>query len=146
MNAFPNIQYQIADARGFITPPWRDTFNRLWLLATQGESMASKALMFPAVLTTAPETYVTGAANGTRIDRVTASNTTAGAVTVNAYLVPTGQAPGAGNQVAVAVSVGANTSVQLGSVEGHVLEKGWTLCFNASSAAAITVATSGVNL
>lgn len=107
-------------------------------------TVVSKALLETTQITNADVTYYTAPAN-TRvlIDKVTATNVTAGAVTLTANIVASGGAVGAANINISAQSLAGNTTYLCPEVAGHTLNPGDFLSFKASAGASINVRVSG---
>lgn len=75
----------------------------------------------------------------------TVNNTTAAAVTLDAYIVPSGGTAGAANQIISAMSIPAAGSAPtiLSALLGQTIPKGGTLQLKASAATALSVFVSG---
>lgn len=67
--------------------------------------------------------YAAPASTRTIIDKITATNTTAAAVTVTVKLIPSGNVAGVGNVVAVS-NLAANSTYTWPEITGHVLNTG----------------------
>lgn len=91
-------------------------------------------------------TYYTATNVRARIDKCTATNTTAGAVTFNLYLVPSGGSAGVTNQIIDTQSVAAHSDYTCPEVVGHWIEKGGFLSAGASAATSITLVVSGIEV
>lgn len=89
-------------------------------------------------------TYYTASDGKTRIDACALTNTTAGAVTVTMYLVPSGGSASASNCILSARSIPAGTTFNVTSAIGQWLDTGGTLQALASSATSVTLVASGV--
>ena len=76
------------------------------------------------------------------IDKLTATNTTPGAVMISVNLVPGGDVVGSGNLIAKTVSIAAGGSYNFPEVVGHDLADGDSISVLAS-AAGVTVRASG---
>ena len=142
---FTQTSSPLVDKAGMITPPWAIIFERLWKLASGDKMSASQALFPPAALTNTPASLYTNANLQTRIDKATATNTTGAPITVSVYLSPAGGTPDGTTVVANAVSVAANTSLDLTTVGGHVLGKNWQY-YASASATGVTFISSGSQL
>src|SRR5919108_1543290 len=94
-------------------------------------------------LTTSTATYYTATNKKFTIDKATVTNTTAGAVTFDLYLVPTGGSAGATNQLYKTQSVASNASLTLDAIIGHTLENGGTIQAVASAATSLALRISG---
>lgn len=79
---------------------------------------------------------------GSIIDKFTATNTTAGAVTITVKLVPVGGSASAANTIVVQ-SIPANSTDTLPSVVGHFLKPGDFISTLAGAATSITIRSSG---
>lgn len=77
------------------------------------------------------------------LDKVTLSNTTGGAITVDLHLVPNGGSATATNKILSAKSIGANSTDTCPEVVGHVLEPGGTIQALASAATSVGLRVSG---
>ena len=103
-----------------------------------------KGLVEGVVAAAANTTQYTAPANTrTIIDKMTATNTTAGAVTLTVNLVASAGAASAANTVMSAQSIAAGTTYTCPEVAGHVLNPGGFLSTNAGAAASISVRVSG---
>jgi len=76
------------------------------------------------------------------IDRMTATNTTAGVLTISVNLLPPAGAAGATNLFAKAISLAAGTSYQFPEIVGHDLAPGGAISVIAS-ATGIAIRASG---
>ena len=102
-------------------------------------------LVSPQQITTSAVTYYTaGAGQRATISQATATNTTAGAVTVTVYLVPSAGSAGDSTTILGAKSIAANTTVILSELIGHNIEPAGTIQALAGANASITLAVSGV--
>ena len=107
-------------------------------------TVVSKCLIETAAASNAQTTYYTAPAlTRTIIDKVTATNTTAGAVTFSLNLVPSGGAAAAGNLVISAQSIAAGASYLCPEAAGHTLNPGDFISTIAGAAASITIRASG---
>lgn len=79
----------------------------------------------------------------TRIDRCTLSNSTAGAITVSTYIVPSMATADVTNTIDPTVSVGAHAVIS-SAIEGHTLNIGDSIYALASAGASITIMASGI--
>ena len=86
--------------------------------------------------------YTAPASTRTIIDKMTATNTTAGALTLTAYLVPSGGATGASTTVISAQSIAPGTTYLCPEVVGHILNPGDAI-FTQASGAGLTGRASG---
>jgi len=94
-------------------------------------------------LTGSTATYYTATNVKAILDKVTLCNTTAGAITVEMWLVPTGGTAGDSNKVLDAISVAAHTMYTYPEIVGHVLAAGDTLQAKASAATSVSLRVSG---
>lgn len=84
--------------------------------------------------------YTAPAATLTVIRQAALCNTTAGALTVDVYLVPSGSSATASTQVLSDYSVAANTTVEPPGLVGQVIEAGGSLRAQASGAGLTCIA------
>ena len=77
------------------------------------------------------------------IDKFTATNTSAGAVTLSVNLVTSGDTAGNQNLITKTKSLAAGESYTFPEVVGHVLEAGGFISTIASAATSITIRASG---
>jgi hypothetical protein len=104
-------------------------------------------MVAPQQLTNADALYYTAPANTTGvIKRATFTNTTAGAVTVTANIVPVSGASAASNQIISAKSIAAGDCYVAPELAGKTLPAGSMLRMLASAAGSITVAVDGVEI
>lgn len=87
--------------------------------------------------------YSVPANTTTTINAFTLNNTTAGAITANISIVPSGGSQGAANEVVTELSIAAKTSVAVPQLVGQHMAEGSTLQMKASAAASITAQVSG---
>ena len=107
-------------------------------------TVVAKTLVEGVVAAAANTTQYTAPANTrTLIDKMTATNTTAGAVTLTVNLVPSGGAAAAANTVMSAQSIAAGATYTCPEVAGHTLNPGGFLSTNAGAAGSISVRVSG---
>lgn len=85
--------------------------------------------------------YTVPAATRTIIDKITVTNTTLAAQTIDVHLVPTTGTPGAGNKI-VSKSIAAGVEESLEAMAGHAMDPGATIVTSAS-ALALTIRASG---
>lgn len=86
--------------------------------------------------------YTVPAATRVIIDKLTATNTAAGAATVSLNLVNSGGAAGAANLITSNQSIAAGQVYQFPEAVGHILEAGQFISINAS-ATTVTLRASG---
>lgn len=84
--------------------------------------------------------YTAPAATRTVIRQAALCNTTAGALTVDVYLVPSGGSATASNQALKSFSVAAETTVEPPGIVGQVIEAGGSLRAQASGAGLTCIA------
>lgn len=107
-------------------------------------NVSPAVLQAGAQLTTAAVAYVTGAASvQTIIKRVVFTNTTATAVPLTVYRVPSGGTAGATNEIISGRSVPANGTDLAPELANLVLNAGETIQAMAGAAAAVNVFASG---
>lgn len=87
--------------------------------------------------------YTAPANTRTIVDKFTATNVTAGALTFTVNLVPSGGAAGATNTLIAAQSIAAGASYLCPEIVGHILNPGDFLSIKASAAASINARGSG---
>lgn len=98
-------------------------------------------------LTTSVATYYTSPSNTQCVIRkLSFCNTSAGAVTVTVYLVPSGGTAGASNTLHSAKSLAAGETWSSPDAEGQVLGSGATLQMLASAATSITCIATGMEI
>lgn len=88
-------------------------------------------------------TYYTATNVRARIDKCTVTNTTAGAITFNLYLVPSGGAAGVTNQIIDTKSIAAHDVYTCPEVVGHWIEASGFISAGASAATSLTLVVSG---
>lgn len=89
-------------------------------------------------------TYYTATNVRARIDKCTVTNTTAGAVTFNLYLVPSAGAAGVTNQIIDTQSVAAHSNYTCPEIVGHWIDSGGFISAGASAATSLTLVCSGI--
>lgn len=94
----------------------------------------TKPLIDSKVLETELTTQYTATNVRAQIDKFTASNPTAGAITIDVHLVPPGGTADATNKIVSALSVGAGLDTSLSSVSGQTLAAGGAIAAKASGA------------
>ena len=87
--------------------------------------------------------YTTPASTRTIIDKMTATNTTAGTLTLTVNLVASGGSVGASNTVISAQAIAAGATYTCPEVVGHFLNPGDFISAKASAATSITLRISG---
>lgn len=93
-----------------------------------------------AVTASVVTVYTVPASTRTILKDIDICNTTAGALTINVYLVPSGGSPGTGNALFFGLAITANTTLQWSGVQ--VLNAGDTIRVQ-GSATGLTVNISG---
>lgn len=107
-------------------------------------AVTPKRLVSGSQIAATATTYYTATNVKARIDAMTLTNTTAGAITVDLHLVPSGGTAGVTNQILDGYSVAANASYVVKEAIGHWVEAGGTIQALASSATSVTIVASGV--
>lgn len=108
--------------------------------------ITSKPLISPQRLTTSTATYYTSTNLTTRVDKFTVTNTTAGAVTVTIYLVPSAGTADDGTTITSAKSIQGGETWNCPDMVGQVLGLGGTIQAKASAATSLTVSAAGVTI
>lgn len=98
------------------------TTTRMVLIESQDAPIAQTTLYSPAAGVTAT------------VDRMTATNTTAGALTISVNILPPSTVAGAANLFAKTVSIAAGGSYQFPEIVGHDIAPGGGLSVIASGA------------
>lgn len=86
--------------------------------------------------------YTVPASTRTKIDRFTATNTTAAPITFTVYLIPPGDTAAADNMIVNAKSIAANADEPITSPAGHTLAAGGKIAVVAS-ATGLTIRATG---
>jgi hypothetical protein len=102
-----------------------------------------KSLIQSQQLTATNATYYTAINVRTIIDKMTLTNTTAGAITVTIDLVDSGGTAGATERVISARSIAAGETYTCPEVVGHILNTGDSIQGFASATTSITIRCSG---
>ncbi len=106
-----------------------------------------KRLVSGSQLTTSVATYYTApAATKARIAAFTATNTSAGAVTITVHLVASAGSASDANVVADAIPLAAGETKAITGAIGHVMEAGGTIQALASAATSISIVVSGYEI
>ena len=87
--------------------------------------------------------YTTPTSTRTIIDKFTATNTTAGAITLTVYLVPSLGTAGATNTIISALSIAAGVTTDITQLQNQILAAGDFISVLASAATSITIRASG---
>lgn len=103
-------------------------------------------LVAPQQLTNASATYYTSTNIKTRIDKLSCVNTTAGAVTVTIYIVPSGGSVGASTTLTSARALAAGETWNCPDVVGQIMAAADTLRALASANTSITIMASGTQI
>jgi hypothetical protein len=110
-------------------------------------AITNKTLVEGVQLTAVVVSYYTPAALTTCVlKKLTATNSTAGAIALTVYLVPSGGAPGVTNIVTSAKSIAAGATYEVYEAENHVLQPGDSLQAFASAGASLTLRASGIEI
>lgn len=110
-------------------------------------AVTNMPLVEGAQLTAAAATYYTAPQNTTAIvKKLTVTNTSAGAVTVTLYKVPSAGTAGAANTITSAKSIAPGATYEAFEFENHVLAAGDMIQALASAAASLTLAASGLQI
>lgn len=115
---------QMVDGGGFVTPSWYRFLAALFADSPGQRDMRRIDKRFATVVLTGSAAAVYTAPFNTRavVGAAVLCNTTAGAVNVDVWLVPSGQAAGNGNAVLRSVSIAANASRAVPEIVGQVIE------------------------
>lgn len=103
-------------------------------------------LIAPQQVANATSTLYTSTNIKTRIDALTVCNTTAGAITLTIYLVPSAGAAGDSTTVIKTLSIPANTTWAGAGVVGQIMAVGDLLRAVASAATSLTIVASGTQI
>lgn len=106
-------------------------------------AVVPKALIASQQLTAINATYYTATNLKTIIDKMTLTNTTAGAITVTIDLVDSGGTAGATERMISARSIAAGETYTCPEVVGHILNSGDSIQGLASAGTSITIRASG---
>jgi hypothetical protein len=79
----------------------------------------------------------------TIIDKFTATNIDSGAQTVTVYLIPSGQSVGNAFKVIDAISIPANTALDITQLQNHILATGDIINAFASASSKVVIKASG---
>lgn len=109
-------------------------------------SITPAQLIAPQQLTNAAATYYTSTSLTTRIDKLSVTNTTGGAVTVTIYLITVGGSASAANTITYQKSINAGQTWNCPDVVGQVLKNGDFIQALASANASLTIMASGVQI
>lgn len=109
-------------------------------------AVMGKRLVSGSQIAASNTTYYTATNVRARIDKCTVTNTTAGAVTFNLYLVPSGGSAGVTNQIVDTKSVGVDETYVVSEAIGHWLDVGGFISAGASAATSLTLVVSGVEV
>lgn len=106
-------------------------------------AVTPKSLIASQQLTNANATYYTATNVRTIIDKMTLTNTTAGAVTVTIDLVDSGGTAGAAERMISARSIAAGETYTCPEVVGHILNSGDSVQGLCSANTSVTIRASG---
>jgi hypothetical protein len=106
-------------------------------------AVTPKGLIASQQLSGTNATYYTATGVRTIIDKMTLTNTTAGAITATIDLVDSGGSAGASERIISARSIAAGETYNCPEAVGHILNPGDTIQGLAGSAASITIRASG---
>jgi len=106
-------------------------------------AVVPKSIIPSQQLTAVNATYYTATNIRTIIDKMTLTNTTAGAVTVTIDLVDSGGTAGATERMISARSIAAGETYTCPEVVGHILNSGDSIQGLASAGTSITIRASG---
>jgi hypothetical protein len=87
--------------------------------------------------------YIAPSSTNTIIDKFTATNVTGGAVTLTIYVVPNSGSPSASNTILPALSIAANTAVEIDVLKNHIISTGSTIQVMAGASSSIVIRMSG---
>lgn len=107
-------------------------------------AITPKRLVSGSQVAATATTYYTATNVKARIDAMTITNTTAGAITVTLHLVPSGGTADATNKILDVKSIAGNASYRVIEAIGHWIEASGTIQALASSATSVTLVASGV--
>ena len=127
---------------GAVSQVWQRFFSSMNLQAHEGEVPGTTRLITPQFIPTIAQQLFVAVAP-VRVDTVVATNSTASAVTIYIYLVPSGQSPGASNLITQA-SIPASSTVELSTAQGHLLLGNDSLYASAGTASAVSLTATGV--
>lgn len=105
-----------------------------------------KALVSGSQISNSATTYYTATNVQSRLDKCTVCNNTAGAVTFDMWLVPSGGSSGASNQVIQDRSVNAGETYTCPEIVGQWLNAGQFVVAQASAATSLTLRISGIEV
>ena len=105
----------------------------------------SPQCIIQSVVVTGSDVSVYSSPNGTAtiIDKFTATNTDSSNHTLNVNIIPSGGSVGAGNLVISAITVNANSTLDITQIQNQILNAGDTISVKASAASDIIVRGSG---
>lgn len=109
-------------------------------------TMTARRLVTSQVAASIATVYTAGTGTKAVIKRAAFTNTSAGAVTLLAHLVPASASVADGNMVINDVSIGAGETYLAAEIEGQVIDAGGTLDLEASTAGSLTAVISGVEI
>lgn len=106
-------------------------------------TVTAKALIEAKYASTSAATEYTATGVRTIIDKFTATNTDAAAVTLTVYIVPSGQTAGATYTVISAKSIAAGATADLSELQNQILNSGDFISVFASTASKLVIRMSG---
>lgn len=110
-------------------------------------TVTPKKLFTPALLTTSLATYYTAPTNTkTLLKKVTLTNTSANAETVDLHLVETGGSAGDANKILDGVAIGPGKTYEVYEAEGHIMNSGDFIRALASTVSVVNIQISGVEI
>lgn len=143
---FPQNSAPLVNSDLTMTNAWRTLFTNLWNMAAGSMAQTISVLISPQFLpTSAMSLYSSPIATKTRIDKATATNTTAASLDLTVYIVPSGQSPADSNKVIDSMPIAAHTAYDIKELQDHVLLSGYSIQAY-SSVSGMTFAVSGVQL
>lgn len=98
------------------------------------------------LVTDAATTHYTATNKSAIIQRATAFNASAGAVTVDCWLFATGGTAGDSNKIFEGKSIAANATISLSELEGHVIPRNAVLQMQSGTSGVVTVTLSGLEV
>ena len=109
-------------------------------------SVVGKPFGTAAQIANSATTYYTATNLRARIDKCTVCNTTAGAINLTIYKVPSGGSASATNTLISARSIAAGETYTCPEVVGHWLEAGGFISALASAATSLSLEMSGIEV
>jgi len=107
----------------------------------------NKQLFTPTLLGASVGTYYTVPSNrSTLVTKATFTNTSSGAVSITAHLVPAGGSAGTQNQIIDSFVLDSNETFSSSDIEGQLLPQQTTIQMAADTASAVSVIFSGLEI